>query len=683
MLANEYTRAVSRGPSGLSSEPDPKWEAFAAREPYFAVLAAPKFLRANFTDAHASEFFGSGEALVDWMLRTIDLRLVPQFTPVSVLEYGCGVGRLVLPFARRVGSVTAVDRSPTMLGVARSQVVKNSGTGDVKFLKPNELFAESRKFDLVNCYLVFQRMAQDEGLALFERLLGCLGAGGIGVFQFPYRTTTPRVVDAVRWMRERVPGVNAIANVVRGKSFADPAMVTHCYDLDNVLTLLHDASISETYVALEQQTGLAGAVFFVQAPSSFTPLKPQSETVPIDVDRVIAGTSVEELNRAAEQYFLSLSDWDYHLSKPFSTPDETPPLLTDVAVLIDALQLTAGATVLEFGAGTGWLSRFLTQLGARVILLDVSPTALTIARELYRRQPVIGDKSTPEFLQSDGRCIPLPDESVDRIVSFHAFHHAPDPDSVLREFGRVLKPGGLAVFVEPGPRHSTTPQSQFEMRTHGVIENDIDVHDVWRTAQGAGFSDLKLAVFHTPRFHLSLEDYEDFLAGGSTCAGWVTSTRGFLRHVRTFVLSKSASNRVDSRAARALAADIRLAATHIRVTSGESIAIDAVVKNSDQATWLPSDVPHGGVLLGGHVYDGAGKLLSFDAAAARLTDPPREIRPGEAVPVRLILSPQPVGRYIVELDCVASRVTWFAQVGSPTVRLTLDVVGPTDSAAGR
>ena len=196
-----------------------------------------------------------------------------------------------------------------------------------------------------------------------------------------------------------------------------------------------------------------------------------------------------------------------------------------MAVLLQGLKLTAGATVLDFGAGTGWFARFLTQLGCRVVLLDVSPTALAKARELYERLPVIGDRPAPEFVLFDGRTIALPDASVDRILSFHAFHHAPNPVAILRELGRVLKPGGVAGFAEPGPRHSRTPISQFEMRNYRVVENDVDVHQLWHAAKACGFADLQLALFHGPPFHLPLDEFEDFLAGGAATAPWVTSTR--------------------------------------------------------------------------------------------------------------------------------------------------------------
>ena len=92
---------------------------------------------------------------------------------------------------------------------------------------------------------------------------------------------------------------------------------------------------------------------------------------------MIAKTSIEELNQTAEAYFSSLTDWEHHLAKPLSKADETPPLLINFGTLLQGLELMPGQTVLEYGAGSGWLSRFLTQLGARMILLDVSPRRWT------------------------------------------------------------------------------------------------------------------------------------------------------------------------------------------------------------------------------------------------------------------------------------------------------------------
>jgi ubiquinone/menaquinone biosynthesis C-methylase UbiE len=663
----------------MSVHPDRKWEAFAEREPFFAVFTDPKFLSANRTANQEREFFDSGELLVDAVFQTIRKRLESNFEPESVLEYGCGPGRLAIPFARRTGSVTAVDRSPAMLAVARREAGKQNA-GNIHFKTAAEFAASPRKYDLVNSYLLFQRLPPARGLALFRELLGRIGSGGIGVFHFLYRGTASPVVRITRGIRERAGIINGIANVARRKPFGEPFIPSHTYDLDEVFRILVETGFEASHVTFEDHGEMTSAILYVQAPPSFAPADREAEPpsmepvsgAMIDVRELIARTSIDELNRTAEEYFASLTEWEHHLAKPFAKPDEAPPILIGVATLLQGLRLVPGMTVLEFGAGTGWLSRFLTQLGCRVILLDVSATALNIARDLYERQPPIGERPPPRFLHFDGRRIGLEDASVERILCFDAFHHAPNPDDVLREFGRVLKPGGIAAFAEPGPRHSRTPLSQFEMRTYGVIENDVDIHALWRTAQSCGFRDLKLALFHAPPFHVSLDDYEDLLAGGATAAKWAASTRVFLRDVRNFFLFKEGTERIDSRGPSGLAAEV-VAAIIEPVAEGNPIVVDAAVTNRGTATWLPSDAQFGGVALGAHLHDAAGKLITFDLHRERLTAPPREIVPGETVRLRMSLPPQTAGRYLLEIDCVAAGVAWFAQLGSRPAQLALEV----------
>jgi SAM-dependent methyltransferase len=667
----------------MDLQPDRRWEAFAEREPYFAVFTDPKFRSENRTAGDERAFFDSGELLSDAMFHTIRARLAPGFMPESILEFGCGPGRLAIPFARRAGSVTAVDRSPAMLAAARRETARQS-VSNIHFKTLSEFFAKRRTFELVNAYLLFQRLPPSQGLSLLRELLGCIGSGGIGAFQFLYRGDPSPLVALTRSVRERIPAVNGIINRLRGKSSAEPFIPSHTYDLDDVFRILVDARFETSHVVFEhhETETMSSAIVFVQAPVSFSTIAypepaARSDAPPdalIDVRELIARTSIDDLNRTAEEYFASLTEWEHHLAKPFSKPDETPVILMNLATLLQGLRLTPGMTVLEFGAGTGWLSRFLTQLGCHVILLDVSATALRIARDLYEKLPPIGERPAPQFLQFDGRGIDLPDGSVERIVSFDAFHHAPNPDDVLREFGRVLKPGGIAAFAEPGPRHSRTPLSQFEMRTYGVVENDIDIHAIWRTARSSGFRDLKLIVFHVPPFHVSLVDYEDLIAGGPTAAKWASSTRTFLRDVRNFLLLKEGSEQLDSRSTTGLACDIAAILVTAPAIEGTPILVDATVTNRGAAIWLPSDATFGGVALGAHLHGEDGKLITFDLHWERLTDPPREIAPGESATVRMRLPPRSAGRYLLEVDCVAAGVSWFAQLGSQPARIALEVV---------
>ena len=166
------------------------------------------------------------------------------------------------------------------------------------------------------------------------------------------------------------------------------------------------------------------------------------------------------------------------------------------------------------------------------------------------------------------------------------------------------------------------------MRNYRVVENDVDVHAIWRAAKTLGFRDLQLAVFHAPPFRVPLDEFEDFLAGGQATAPWVTSTRVFLRNARTFFLTKAGDEHVDSRRAEGLDVPHPSCRRPRRpCRPARPIEIDALVTNTGTSTWLPWTAGHGGVGCGAHLYDGFGALLEFDAAVSPIGDPPREIAP--------------------------------------------------------
>jgi 2-polyprenyl-3-methyl-5-hydroxy-6-metoxy-1,4-benzoquinol methylase len=662
--------------ASVVTKPDAAFDSFAAREPYFAVATDPRFLRANLTAADEREFFAAGEALVDRMFGIIDAGLLPGFSPVSMLEYGCGLGRLAIPLSRRPGSVTAIDRSPVMLDLARREAERR-GAGHIAFETPDAFHATSRKFDLVVCYHVLQRLPRHQGLSLLRALVDRVSPGGVGVFQWPLGTGASVWVQMTRWAREHWPAVNGAINRWRHKPSSDPFIPTHAYALNDVVSWLTDAGCRGTHVAFEQSDGLDYAIVFARKPGRTTgvvsgapaPVRSAAHSAAV----AATDAEIDAFNRSAESYYATLSNWHHHLAKPFGQITETSAILANLAVVLQSLRLSSGLRVLDFGAGSGWLSRWLTQLGCQVTLLDVSPTALAIAREHYARHPVVGDQPSPRFLVFDGRRIDLPDASVDRIICFDAFHHAANPDAMIREFARILVPGGLAGFAEPGPRHSESARSSFESGTFGVVERDVDVHALWRTAQAAGFAEIRMCVFHQPPYQVSLAEYEDLLTGGPAGSRWLDATRTFLHLVRDFVLVKAGEVHADSGTAQGLACEIRLAEMGVRGQAGMPITVAVTVTNTGRAWWLPSDAPHGGVSLGAHLYDDRGTLLNFDAGRVALTSPPRTLAPNEAASCRLTLSGLAAGHYRVELDCVAERVTWFAQAGSPPTVVDLEI----------
>jgi SAM-dependent methyltransferase len=462
---------------------------------------------------------------------------------------------------------------------------------------------------------------------------------GVGVFQLP--------------VKQSVSAVRKVAKAVRRKP-------PHIYSLPDVLAI-----IGECTVVPAKWGDLDVVTIYVYRPSSVgtgaLACPPDLPADLIDVRKMIAESSIDHLNETAEGYFSSLTNWDGHLAKPFNNAEDAPAILINLATILQGLRLYPGARVLEFGGGTGWLSRWLAQLGCRVTLLDVSATALRIAQELLQRNPLIGDKPQPQFLQFDGRRIDLPDASVDRIVCFDAFHHAPNPDEVLKELARVLAPGGIAAFAEPGPEHSRTAQSQYEMRTYGVVENDIHIHALWSAARAAGFTDIRVAAFNARPMQLHLDQYDDLLGGGATLRDWAQWTREFMQNVRDFFLYKGSPDALDSRHVDGLSCVVEVLAhegMHVRVN----------VTNNGRAAWLPSTGEVGAVFLGGHLYDADGKLLQNDYMWQEL---PRALAPGQSVELEFDLPPVSPGSYEVELDCVAREIAWFSRLKSKPIRLQI------------
>lgn len=395
----------------------------------------------------------------------------------------------------------------------------------------------------------------------------------------------------------------------------------------------------------------------------------------IDVRQLIKELSVEELNQTAEDYFAKLEDWDYHLAKPFAVANETSELIAAFAQVIQGLSLVAGMTVLDFGAGTGWASRLLTQLDCEVISLDVSSSALKIAQELYKRQPVIGSHPESKFLRFDGHRIDLPDGTVDRIVCLDAFHHVANVEQVLREMARVLREGGIAAFSEPGPEHSKSPQSQYEMRMYKVVENDIVIQGIWEMAQRAGFTDVKLAVYNPILFTVSLKEFEEYLDGGAANQRYADETRNFMRGHRVFFLSKGEAKAPDSRQRAGLLAQLKVSLASDHAAAGKPFTAYVTAINVGTTTWLPTTSPKGPVHLGTHLLTPEGALLSLDYSRHVLTPSDgRPVLPGESVTFTTAVPSPNRGQYILEFDLVSERVCWFEHNGSPTVKIEVEVV---------
>src|SRR2546421_1647204 len=403
--------------------------------------------------------------------------------------------------------------------------------------------------------------------------------------------------------------------------------------------------------------------------------KERVESALIDVRDLISQVSVEDLCRTAEEFFARLNNWNYLHAKPFAAINETPELLFGFVQVLMGLKLLPDMTTLDFGAGSCWTSRFLSQAGLKVIACDVSPSALRIGQALYEKWPVVGDQPSPKFLHFDGHRFDLADDNVDRISCWDAFHHVPNQSQVLSEMGRILKHGGIAGFSEPGPDHSKSPQSQYEMRTNRIIENDIDVKEIWRLAQAAGFTDIKIAFFNPNPFLLQLNQFEKYLAGESAEL-YVRASREQMRSRRLFFLYKGESaTPADSRQREGLMCELKANLESTSVAAGQSLHVRGTARNKGTNLWLPTTARVGAVHFGVHLFDEAGVLLDLDYFRANLTPGDgREIFPGETIAIDAEVAVARAGKYILQCDLVSEAVCWFEHNGAPRITFQVEVV---------
>jgi SAM-dependent methyltransferase len=384
-----------------------------------------------------------------------------------------------------------------------------------------------------------------------------------------------------------------------------------------------------------------------------------------------------EFNRNAERYWREVageaSGRRHVLNKPFASIQAAPDEVYRLGLMLTELRLGVGLTILDFGAGSCWLSSCLNRLGCRTVAVDVSPTALELGQELFRMDARHRPELAPQFLPYDGRRIPLDDQSVDRIACFDAFHHVPNQHELLSEMFRVLRWGGRAVLSEPGEGHTHSDMSAFDEARFGVLENELDPLELEGRARRAGFTDVTLKPYpHSAVMTVTPRDYVQLIRGDLRTLP-LTALPQSLRGHFTFTLAKG-EHVPDSRCPGRLRAELRLVdpTGELIGVGGHPLPLLIEARNTGDTLWRHDLGALGGdVLLGSHLLDENRRLVRIDFHRTPL---PHDVPAGEAVRVlvQMPLPPDP-GRYVLRFDPVDEGVSWFSQLGSPTLDLEVRV----------
>jgi SAM-dependent methyltransferase len=130
------------------------------------------------------------------------------------------------------------------------------------------------------------------------------------------------------------------------------------------------------------------------------------------------------------------------------------------------LDLDPGARVLDVACGSGGPTLRLAQLaGCHVVGIDIEAEGVAAARAEAQRAGLSGHATFESHDAS--RPLPFPDAAFDAVLCIDAINHLPDRPAALREWWRVLKPGGRLVFTDPIV--VTGPLANEEIATRSAI----------------------------------------------------------------------------------------------------------------------------------------------------------------------------------------------------------------------
>jgi len=171
-------------------------------------------------------------------------------------------------------------------------------------------------------------------------------------------------------------------------------------------------------------------------------------------------------------------------------------------------KLNTGETVLDLGSGGGidvLLSARRVGSTGKAYGLDMTDEMLALANENKRR----AGAENVEFLKGEIECIPLPDNTVDVVISNCVINLSADKDRVLREAFRVLKPGGRFAVSDVVTRGEIVPEVRRSVLAWvGCIAGALEENEYRVKLSAAGFEQIEIEPTRIYR----IDDAREFLS---------------------------------------------------------------------------------------------------------------------------------------------------------------------------
>lgn len=228
---------------------DCDWRKWGEIDPYFGVIPCPEF-RADRIAGNRDYFFETGRRDIAEVLDKIT-RFYGDISTLRALDFGSGVGRLVLPLAEHFDHVVGVDISDAMIAEARRNCA-NAGVHNVEFVMSDDMLSAVRgPFDLVHSRIVLQHIPIDRGLALTNRMLSLLNPNGVAMLHFSLQRTLTPLGALVSAIKNHIPLGRNVANLLKGRDWNRPGMQMYNYPLTEIVRTFEKNRLADVIVLPE------------------------------------------------------------------------------------------------------------------------------------------------------------------------------------------------------------------------------------------------------------------------------------------------------------------------------------------------------------------------------------------------------------------------------------------------
>jgi SAM-dependent methyltransferase len=243
---------------------DHAWEEWGRRDPYFGVITDPRFRLSGITELSKREFFDSGSNHVDYVMQTIQRTIAPGFVPRTVLDFGCGVGRTLIPFAKVAQKVVGADVSASMLQEARRNCDAHQLTNVNLIVSDDHVSSTTDEFDLVHSFIVFQHIPPERGRLIFRSLLDRIAPAGVAAIHFLYSKIQYAETFGIAPVSISSPSPRR--PVQQPVQTDNPEMQMNPYLMNELFFLMQGKGVQRFYSEFSDHGGELGLFIFFQMP---------------------------------------------------------------------------------------------------------------------------------------------------------------------------------------------------------------------------------------------------------------------------------------------------------------------------------------------------------------------------------------------------------------------------------